>query len=143
MTYLKFGHPANRNINKFLDSFINELPTEKNFFPAVNIDESNDSYYLSFMAPGRKKEDFKITVDKNILTVSYDSPADEQDENKQDENKKEIRREFSLQPFKRTFTLDEKVAADTIKASYENGILLVNLPKKEEVKIKPKEITIQ
>ena len=138
MTYLKFSHPATRNVNTFLDSFIDELPKDLNFFPAVNIDESDESFHLSFIAPGRKKEDFKIIVEKNVLTVSYDLPADQKSE-----NLKQIRKEFTLQPFKRTFTLDEKVEVGDIKASYENGILLVNLPKKEQVKIKPKEITIQ
>ncbi|MDQ6843842.1 MAG: Hsp20 family protein, partial [Bacteroidota bacterium] len=59
-----------------------------------------------------------------------------------DENKKQIKKEFSLQSFKRSFTLDEKIEAENIHAKYENGILTLSLPKKEEVKIQPKEIAI-
>ncbi len=139
MTYVKFNHPANRSINNFLDSFINEFPVATgNFSPAVNINEHNDAYDVSFMAPGRKKEDFKITVDKNILTVSYDKK-----EETADEDIKKIKREFSLESFQRSFSLDEKIQADNIKATYENGILRIALPKKEELIIQPKEIAIQ
>ncbi|MEO6218949.1 MAG: Hsp20/alpha crystallin family protein [Ginsengibacter sp.] len=99
--------------------------------------ESKDDYQLQFNVPGRNKEDFKITVDKNILTVSFDKK-----EEKKDENTKQVKKEFSLQSFKRSFTLDEKIASENIAAKYENGILILNLPKTEEVKIQPKEIAI-
>lgn len=140
MTFVKLNQPGSRSLNAFLDSFLNEVPSAQNGnlnVPAVNINENKDEYQLEFSAPGRNKEDFKITVDKSILTVSF-----EKKEEKKDENKKEIKREFTLQSFKRSFTLDEKVAADNIAAKYENGILYLTLPKKEEVKIQPKEIAI-
>lgn len=140
MTLVKLNQPGSRSLNAFLDSFLNEVPSADNGnlnFPAVNINENKDEYQLEFSAPGRNKEDFKITVEKNILTVSF-----EKKEVKKDENKKEIKKEFTLQSFKRSFTLDEKVAADNIAAKYENGILYLTLPKKEEVKIQPKEIAI-
>ncbi len=140
MTYVKFNQPGTRNLNSFLETFLDELPSPSgnNFnFPAVNINESKDDYQLEFNVPGRNKEDFKITVDKNILTVSFDKK-----EEGKDENKKQIKKEFSLQSFKRSFTLDEKIEAENIHAKYENGILTLSLPKKEEVKIQPKEIAI-
>ncbi len=140
MTLVKLNQPGAKTFNGFLDSFLNDFPyTPHNNlnFPAVNINESNDDYQLAFNVPGRNKEDFKITVDKNILTVSFDKK-----EETKDENKKQIKKEFSFQSFKRSFTLDEKIAADNIAAKYENGILTLNLPKKEEVKVQPKEIAI-
>ena len=106
-------------------------------FPPVNISETKDVYELEFNVPGRNKEDFKITVDKNILTVSFDK----KEENK-DENKKQIKKEFSLQSFKRSFTLDEKIISENIAAKYENGLLVLSLPKKEEVKVEAKQISV-
>lgn len=140
MTLVKFNQPGAKTLNGFLDSFLNDFPYTPNDnlnFPAVNINESNDDYSLAFNVPGRMKEDFKITVDKNILTVSFDKK-----EETKDENKKQIKKEFTFQSFKRSFTLDEKIAADNIAAKYENGILTLTLPKKEEVKVQPKEIVI-
>ena len=140
MTLVKFNQPGAKTLNSFLDSFLSDNPYSQanNFnFPAVNINESKDDYQLEFNVPGRNKEDFKITVEKNILTFSYDKK-----EEAKDENKKQVKKEFSLQSFKRSFTLDEKIAADNIAAKYENGILTLTLPKKEEVKIQPKEIAI-
>ena len=87
--------------------------------------------------PGRNKEDFKITVDKNILTVSF-----EKKEEPKDENKKQVKKEFTLQPFKRSFTLDEKVNSESIAAKYENGLLVLTIPKKEEVKVEAKQIAV-
>ncbi|MEO7835159.1 MAG: Hsp20/alpha crystallin family protein [Ginsengibacter sp.] len=141
MTTLKFNQPTLKTLDSFLDNLLNDLPASKNVgmnFPAVNICETNDNYELEFNVPGRKKEDFKITVDKNILTVSYEKS----EENKED-NKQFIKREFVTQSFKRSFTLDEKINSDDIIAKYENGILFLTLPKKEEVKVLPKEISVK
>ena len=140
MTLVKFNQPLAKSLNGLLDGFFNDLsytPAGNFSLPAVNINESKDEYELAFNAPGRNKEDFKITIDKNILTVAF-----EKKEETKDENKKQVKKEFSFQSFKRSFTLDEKIAADNIAAKYENGILTLTLPKKEEVKIQPKEIAI-
>ncbi len=140
MTLVKFNQPGAKTFNGFLDSFLNDFPYTPNnsfSFPPVNIHESKDDFELAFNVPGRNKEDFKITVDKDILTVSF-----EKKEKTKDENKKQVKKEFSFQSFKRSFTLDEKIAADNIAAKYENGILTLALPKKEEVKVQPKEIAI-
>jgi Molecular chaperone (small heat shock protein) len=141
MTTLRFNQPGFKTLDSFLDNLLSDMPlttkTSLNF-PAVNIAETNDAYELEFNAPGRKKEDFKITVDKDILTVSFEK----KDENK-DEGKKFVKKEFTLQSFKRSFTLDEKVNADEINAKYEDGLLLLTLPKTEEVKVMPKEILVK
>ena len=83
------------------------------------------------------KEDFKVSVDRNLLTVS----AERKEENNQ-EQKKQLRREYSYRSFKRTFTLDEKIDATNISASHINGVLILNLPRKAEVKASATEIKI-
>jgi HSP20 family protein len=142
MTTVKFNQPAFKTLDMFLDNLLTDLPVSNRNnsinFPAVNIIESKDDYQLQFNVPGRNKEDFKITVDKNSLTVSF-----EKKEESKDENKQFIKREFVLQSFKRSFTLDEKINADDINAKYENGILSLTLPKIEEVKVLPKEIAVK
>ena len=92
---------------------------------------------MEIAAPGFEKADFNLNLDKNILTVS----SNKKEENKE-ENPKFIRKEFSYKAFKRSFTVDDKIDAANISAKYENGILKVALPKKEEVKAAPKEITV-
>ena len=83
-------------------------------------------------------QDFKINVENGLLTISFEKK--EETENK---GYKTIRREFSVTNFKRSFTLDEKVNAEAIEAKYEDGVLKVFIPKKEEVKIAAKQISIQ
>jgi len=140
MTYVKFNQPATKTIDSFLNNILNELPVFQSNgidFPPVNISETKDSYELEFNVPGRNKEDFKITVDKNILTVSSDKK-----EGVKDENRKQIKREFGVSSFKRSFTLDEKILSENIAAKYENGLLVLTLPKKEEVKVEAKQISV-
>lgn len=145
MTYLKFNQPSLKSLDSFLENLLNEIPSPDKYrdqsngfnFPPVNISETNQNFELEFNVPGRNKEDFKITVDKNILTVSLDKK-----EEVKDENKKQIKKEFTLQPFKRSFTLDEKVMTDNIVAKYENGLLVLSIPKKEEVKVEAKQIAV-
>ena len=140
MTYVKFNQPSMKTLDSFLDNLLNEIPSAQSNgfnFPPVNISETKGNFELEFNVPGRNKEDFKITVDKNILTVSFDKK-----EETKDENKKQIKKEFTLQPFKRSFTLDEKVIADNIAAKYENGLLVLSIPKKEEVKAEAKQIAV-
>lgn len=105
--------------------------------PAVNIHETNEAYHIELNAPGRNKEDFKILVENNLLTISF-----EKTNQTEEKNYKTIRREFALNSFKRSFSLDEKVNADGIAAKYENGILQILIPKKEEIKLAAKQINI-
>ena len=135
----------NPGTNNILDNFFFGFPTSwgrdaqnNNFsIPPVNIHETTDGYHVELSAPGRNKEGFKVNVENGLLTISFDKQ--EQTENK---DFKTIRREFSSKSFKRSFSLDDKVNADGIQAKYENGVLQLYIPKKEEVKIAAKEITI-
>jgi HSP20 family protein len=143
MTMVKLHSPVQKNINTFFDEFFNELPafgkTVNNIFsPAVNILETSEAYHLELNAPGRNKEDFSINLDKGLLTISY-----EKKEESKNEDVKVVRREFSYQSFKRSFTVDEKINADGIQAKYENGLLKLYLPKQAEEKQPVKTISIQ
>ena len=143
MTMVKLHSPVQKNLNNVFDEFFNELPafgkTVNNLFsPAVNIVETPEAYHLELNAPGRNKEDFQISVDKGLLTISY-----EKKEEAKNEGVKVVRREFSFQSFKRSFTVDEKINAEAIQAKYENGLLKLLLPKKAEQQQPVKTITIQ
>jgi len=100
--------------------------------PAVNIKENADTFEVEVAAPGMTKGDFKITLDGNLLTIS--SAKQEQNEEHKDNY---TRREFSYQSFQRSFELQREVVdQDNIQASYENGMLRLTIPKKEEAKQK-------
>ena len=99
--------------------------------------ETNEAYWLELAAAGLNKEDFKVHAENDLLTISFEKREEETQT-----DAKVIRREFAHQSFKRSFSLDEKINVEGIQARYENGILKLTLPKKEEVKISPKEITI-
>jgi HSP20 family protein len=101
--------------------------------PPVNIRETEMSYEVELSAPGKRKEDFNIEIDNGLLTISSEYKT----ENSSEEGKF-TRREFSHSSFKRSFSLPETVKEDDIQASYENGILKINLPKREEALPKPK-----
>ena len=97
--------------------------------PAVNITEQPNEYLLSLAAPGMKKEDFKIDVDGNMLTISS-----EKEEKKEDKDKKFTRKEYSYSSFSRCFSLPEEIKQENIVAKYEDGVLKISLPRKEEAK---------
>lgn len=100
--------------------------------PKVNIKEVADAFVVEMAVPGLKKSDFKIDLDNHVLSISAE--LKEENEEKQTGY---TRREFGYSSFKRTFTLPETVDDNKIKANYKEGILTVNLPKKEEAKQKP------
>lgn len=109
--------------------------------PAVNIRETQEGFEVEMAAPGMSKKDFNIELDNNLLTIS----SEKQHENEQKENERFTRREFSYQSFKRSFSLPKDVVdADKIAARYENGVLQLHIPKKEEAKPRPpKQISIK
>jgi HSP20 family protein len=107
-------------------------------YPPVNIQETKDAYLVDLLVPGLTKEDFKINLEKKVLTVSAEKAAEAKDENVQS-----LRREFSFRSFKRSFTLNEQVDAEKIQAKYENGILKLNLAKKETVQEAAKAIIVE
>ena len=97
--------------------------------PAVNITEEKGQYLVSLAAPGMKKDDFRIDVDGNMLTISS-----QQEEEKEETEKRFTRREYSYSSFSRSFTLPDEINKEKIEAKYEEGILKVSLPRKEEAK---------
>ena len=97
--------------------------------PAVNITEQKNDYLVSLAVPGMKKEDFKIDVDGNMLTISS-----EKEETKEEKDKKFTRKEYNYSSFSRSFTLPDEVNKEKIDAKYEDGVLKISLPRKEEVK---------
>lgn len=148
MTNVKFNRkPFEGTFNSLVDDLFSELPVflqkdfnqaEKNSFVPVNVKETEKAYQLDVVAPGFEKADFKINLDQDLLTVSVEKKNDEKEE-----THKQIRREYSFRSFKRSFTLDEKIDATNIEATYINGVLTLNLPKKEVVKASATEISIK
>ena len=109
--------------------------------PAVNVQETNEDYIIHVAAPGMKRDEFKVEIDNNVLTIS----AQREDNHKEhDQARNYTRREFNYQSFQRSFTLPEnKVEGEKISARYTDGILHITVPKKEEAKVKPvKQITV-
>ena len=135
---------ARRNENylpSFFDRFFNNelmdwgnsnFSSTNTSLPAVNVKETNDEFLIELAAPGMEKKDFKINFKNNVITISS-----EKENNKEEKNENYTRREFSYQSFSRSFTLPVIVETDKITAKYENGLLRVNIPKKEEAKPKP------
>lgn len=145
MTQVKFNRrPFEGTFNNLVDDLFAEFPVlyknEQNWKSTapVNIKETDKNYSIDIVAPGFEKTDFKVSLEQQLLTIS----AEKKNEVKE-ENEKQIRKEYSFRSFKRSFTLDDKTDSTKIDAKYVNGVLTLNLPKKEEVKPVAKEINIQ
>jgi len=144
MTFVKVNNPVQKSINQFFDEFLNDIPAnwgrnlQNSFNPPVNILETKEAYHMELNAPGRNKEDFKINIENGLLSISFEKKTENDSE-----DVKSVRKEFSFESFKRSFSIDEKIQADNIQAKYENGVLKLYLPKKDEVKETPKQISIQ
>lgn len=144
MTLVKYRPSMIENFfNREFDNFFSDRYQGNNVFastPAVNVVESKDGFRIEVAAPGMKKDDFKINLNHNHLTIS----AQKQEETAEDnQDQKYARREFSYSSFQRTFTLPQSVDGEKVEASYTDGILHVALPKREEAKVKPaREIAI-
>lgn len=116
--------------NQGLDSFSNTGTT----IPAVNIKETNDNFLVEMAAPGMSKEDFKIELDRNMLTIT----SEKNYEKEENTDERYSKREFSYQSFSRVFTLPKEVVdVDKIEAKYDNGLLHLVIPKREEAKQRP------
>jgi HSP20 family protein len=105
--------------------------------PAVNISESEGNYHIELAAPGLKKDDFKISLDKNVLSIAADQESEQKEE-----KKNYSRREYSYQSFVRSFNLPDSVDQSKIQAAYEKGILKIDVAKREEAKYQTREIEI-
>lgn len=146
MTLVKVNNPINRSFDGLMNEIFNDLPLtfgktlreDVLHFPPANIIEKSDRYQIELAVPGMDKGDFNVKLDEKLLTISAEKKTE-----KTSETDKLIRREFSNKSFKRSFTIDEKIDSANISAKYENGILTLELPKKEDVKNGSKEITIQ
>jgi HSP20 family protein len=101
--------------------------------PSVNVIENTDEYEVEMAAPGMDKGDFKVEVNQGILTISSEKKIENEDQNQGNYT----RREFSYQSFCRSFSLPNSVDSEKIYAKYENGLLKVVIPKREEAKPKP------
>lgn len=107
--------------------------------PAVNISETKNAYKVSLGVPGMKKEDFKIDMDGNLLTISC-----EKKEEKEEKDEKFTRKEYNYSSFSRSFTIPEDIVEEKIDANYVNGVLELKLPKKEPAKkAEPKKIAVK
>ena len=109
--------------------FDNGLMDRTITIPAVNVLENGDHYTISLAAPGLKKEDFNIQLDGYILSISS-----EKEEKKEEKDERFTRKEYSFSSFSRSFNLPDDVKQDKIDAHYENGVLKILLPRKEENK---------
>ena len=143
MTLVKINNRPVKTFDNIFEELFNGVPAtwnqnHKSAIP-VNIHESKDGYHLEFLAAGRTKEDFKVELEKGLLTVSFETKEAAQP----DSEYKTVRREFTIASFKRSFNVDEKVDVDNIQAKYENGILKIYLPKKEEIAQAGKQINVQ
>lgn len=137
MAIVKFGNgnraAVDHLVNDFLSPILNDSFLGERFIskvPAVNIAESNDAFHIELASPGLTKEDFKINLDGEILTISAEKKSVTEEE-----SKKYSKREYSYTSFTRSFTLPEGVDHSNVSASYIDGILKVEIGKKEEVKI--------
>lgn len=137
MSLVKFNRPPFPRWSSFFDEhFSSPFETASNM-PATNIEENDNAFVISMAVPGLKKEDFDVTIEDRILTISS------QKESKQEEKEKNYsRKEYSFSSFKRSFTLPENVKDDQVSASYENGELILTLPKSQLEKSSSKVIDV-
>lgn len=105
--------------------------------PAVNIKETDLNFELELAVPGKKKEDFNIEIDHNVLTISSEEKNEIEEK---DQDGRYTRKEFNYSSFRRAFTLPESVNSENINANYQDGVLKIALPKKEEALPKPKRL---
>ena len=145
MTLVKFGREhKNGSVNPFFndvysllnDSFLSERNVAA--APAVNIAETENAFEVALAVPGLKKDDIKISLDKNVLSVSAEIKTETTDE-----TKKYSKREYNFNSFKRSFTLPQSADSSKIEAAYVDGILTLNIAKKEEAKFQSREITLK
>lgn len=146
MTLVKFN-PANNNRSLmpgfsdvfdsiFNDTFFSDRMVSR--VPAANISESADHYHVELAAPGLKKQDFRINLDRNVLNISVEQTA-ENEENQKNYSK----REYSYNSFVRSFTLPESADESKIDATYNDGVLKIDISKREEAKNIRRQIEIK
>lgn len=127
-----FSNPFPMMSNRFMYDPMHDTCRNQDM-PSVNIKDEDEKFVLEMAAPGLSKDDFKMELKEEILSISFKK----EEEKKEDVKEKYTRKEFSRCSFRRSFSLPEIADADNISAEYVNGILTVVIPKKEEAK--PKE----
>ena len=141
MTIIKRSNGLFPSVPSFFDDFFTRdlfdgsvaHRSKGSSLPAVNIKEDENSFEVSVAVPGFKKSDFNIELDNDVLTISS-----EKEVKAETEESNYVRREFGYTSFKRAFTLPENIVNDDkVKANYEDGVLHITLPKREEAKPKP------
>jgi len=120
----------------FNDSFFSDRMVSR--VPAANISETPENFHIELAAPGLKKDDFKLNLDRNVLSISAEQ-KNEHDGKEKNYNK----REYSYNSFVRSFTLPETADDSKIEAEYTDGILKINIGKKEEAKNIRRQIEIK
>lgn len=110
------------------EMFRDQPKTNVRRFPAVNVIENEESFILQVVAPGLKRELIDVNIDQARLTISSESERSEEGY---------LKKEYSFAKFSRSFTLPESVDQEQISAKYEDGVLEMTLPKREEAKVKP------
>lgn len=134
MNHIKRHHSnAFPVMDGFLKDWMGGSQLNNRVVPPVNIKETDGAFAVELIAPGLKKEDFKIEVENGLLTISRKAQAEQVQE-----DGKYTRREFIQASFKRAFTLPDTVNEEAINANYEGGILTLSLPKKDEAQLKTK-----
>lgn len=146
MTLVKFANGNNNNAlkpwftdvfdNLINDSFISDRLTSR--VPAVNIGETENAFHIELAAPGLKKDDFKINLEKNVLSISVEKKTEENQD-----NRRFSRKEYSYTSFVRSFTLPDTADQTKIDAQYVDGILKIDVIKKEEAKLLTREISVK
>jgi HSP20 family protein len=153
MNRIKFNRPVHKNnFTSVLDELFN-----KNFgdvldndfskkSPAINIKESESAFIIELAAPGLKKENFNINVEKDQLIISSKVESEEAIEDNVENTKESVtykRREFNYETFRKSFHINKDIDLTKINAKYEDGILTVSLEKREEAKAQePRRITV-
>jgi HSP20 family protein len=123
-----------------LDFFGSRMPSSRTSLPAVNLSEDDRNYLVDVVAPGYKKEDFKLNVDDDVLTISAESKNERTEGG---DGREYSRREYSCSSFTRSFQLPENAKDDAISAQYSDGILRIAIPKTEKQVKATKQINIQ
>jgi len=145
MTLVKFNNNRNQSLlpgfndvfdSIFNDTFFNDRMVVR--VPAANISESENNFHVELAAPGLKKEDFKLNLDRNVLNISVEQRGEDNND-----QRNYSKREYSYSSWVRSFTLPESANADNIEASYTDGVLKIDIAKREEAKLVRRQIEIK
>src|SRR3546814_20595976 len=137
MTLVKFSGNKNRGLDNWVNDFFNPVFNDSflsdrfiSRVPAVNVAETSDAFHIELAAPGLEKGDFKINVDKDVLTISAEKKVESTDD-----SKKYSQREYGYTSFTRSLTLPESIDHNSIHPNYKDVDLTVAIAKKKDTKV--------